>query len=171
MTDVISWFEGLQVPSAVKSILMILLLVLACMALGAVLKFILKFIFKQIKFVICLIIAVVLVGGFVLKSAIAPIQRFAKETGVADAMAVIADEFKGIYSGELPVLAWRFTDVTEESDSQMDIFEDEGEDSAQGEEESNEVRVRIDYLPFGSSVVVYDRDSGEIRIEKPIDQK
>ena len=165
MTDILRWFEELQAPEAVKSIIMILLLVLACMVIGAVLKFLLKFIFKQIKFVICLGIAIVLLGGFVLKSAIAPIQNFAKETGVADVMATVANEFKGLYSGELPLLAWRFTDVTEEATAQTGIFEEQ-----EGEEDEDEVHIKIDYLPFGSTVIVYDRATGEIRTEKPIDE-
>lgn len=137
----------------------------ACMLLAWVLKFLLKFIFHQIRFFVCLVVAILLIGSFLIKSAIAPVQSFLAETGVGDAMALAVDKFKGLYSDSAPLLAWRFTDITEETKDAMSAFE-EDEEGQSGE--SDEVRIRIDYLPAGSVVVVYDKAEQTFSMDKNI---
>lgn len=44
-----------------------------------------------------------------------------------EGMTEIVDQFKGFYSDALPLLAWRFTDISDSED---------------------ETRVRIEYLPL-----------------------
>jgi len=178
MSDIISNAGALQLPgmSFVSSIpepwrtvavyaIFIVLAFVACVVLAAVLKFVLKFIFHQIRFFICLVIAILLIGGFLIKSAVAPVQSFIEETGVNDAMALAVDKFKGLYSGSEPLLAWRFTDITNETDDAMSAFEDSSEEQ---NEESDKVRIRIDYLPAGSVVVVYDKTTHTFSIDKDI---
>jgi energy-coupling factor transporter transmembrane protein EcfT len=138
----------------------------ACVLLAWVLKFLLKFIFHQIRFFACLIIAILLIGSFLIKSAVAPIQCFFEETGVGNAMALAVDKFKGLYSDAAPLLAWRFTDITEQTNDAMSAFEEHEEE--QQDEAADKVRIRIDYLPAGSVVVVYDKEKQSFSIDKSI---
>lgn len=157
-----------QIPEPYRTILVYALFIamafVACILLAWVLKFLLKFIFHQIRFFACLIIALVLIGSFLVKSAVAPFQYFLEETGVGDAMALAVDQFKGLYSSAAPLLAWRFTDITKETDDAMSAFEEHEEERT----DEDEVRIRIDYLPAGSVVVVYDKKNQTFSVDKNI---
>lgn len=159
----------LNLPDPYRTILVygifIVMAFLACVVLAWVLKFLLKFIFHQIRFVACLLIAILLIGSFLVKSAVAPFQCFVDETGVGDAMALAVEQFKGLYSDAAPLLAWRFTDITDKTRAAMAAFEDEDESEDQKE---NQIRIRIDYLPAGSVVVVYDKKHQTFTIDKNI---
>ena len=150
--------------------LLIALAFFACCAAAAVLKFILKFIFRQVRFFVCLLLALALLGSFLIKSAIAPVRQTLEDSGVAQIMDSAVEQFKGLYSRTLPLLAWRFTDVTKETAAQDDYFEpDESGDPS--EETDKTVRIRVDYLPVGSIVLAYDRATGSFSIEKPLKEQ
>lgn len=161
-----------SIPEPYRTILVYVIFIafafVACILLAWVLKFVLKFIFHQIRFIVCLVIAILLVGAFLIKSAIAPVQSFIEESGVADVMALTVDNFKGLYSDSAPLLAWRFTDITAETEEVMSAFE---ENEEQQIEKQDEVRIRIDYLPAGSVVVVYDKNDNTFSIDKNIEDE
>jgi len=158
-----------DIPEPYRTILVyavfIAMAFLACVLLAWVLRFLLKFIFHQIRFVACLIVAIMLIGSFLIKSAVAPFQCFLEESGAGDAMALAVEQFKGLYSSAAPLLAWRFTDITGKTEEAMAAFESSEEE--QGQEE-DKVRIRIDYLPAGSVVVVYDKKHQTFSIDKNI---
>ena len=147
--------------------LLILLAFFACCAVASVLKFLLRFIFRQIRFVICLVIVVILLGSFLIKSAVAPVRQTMESSGITEIMDSAVEQFKGFYSKTLPLLAWRFTDVTDETAAQEDYFEPDEAPSSQEADEKT-VRIRVDYLPAGSIVLSYDRETGAFSIEKPL---
>lgn len=172
LTEIINRIEMPQldfltgIPEPYRTILFYAILaigaVVVCLVVGFVLKLLLKILFKPIKFAFCAVLVFVLLGIFLVKSAISPIQSFVEESGVGEVMAVIVDEFKGLYSQAEPLLAWRFTDVTEENTVQAQVF---GENAEQGK-----TYIRIDYLPAGSVVVEYDQNTGEAQVVKEIGQ-
>ena len=126
---------------------LILLAVLACTVVAAVIKFVLRFFVRQIKFVVCFVVALCLIGGLLLKLAVKPIQNVFGGDVPLEGMTEIVDQFKGFYYDALPLLAWRFTDISDSED---------------------ETRVRIEYLPLGSIEVVYDRQDHTFSIDKPL---
>ena len=151
----------LEIPEPFRAILFYVILivgfVLACCVLGFLLKLLIKIIFKPIKFLFCAVVVFVVLGVFLVKSAVSPIQNFVEESGVGDVMAVVVNQFKGLYSSEEPLLAWRFTDVTEENQEISGI---------EGEQSGGKTYIRIDYLPAGSVVVEYDPSTQTAQVVK-----
>ena len=109
----------------------------------------------------------ILLGSFLIKSAVAPVRQTMESSGITEIMDSAVEQFKGFYSKTLPLLAWRFTDVTDETAAQEDYFEPDEAPSSQEADEKT-VRIRVDYLPAGSIVLSYDRETGAFSIEKPL---
>lgn len=146
-------------PISTYIILGILLLLIFCLVAG-VFKFFLRLIFAKIKFSICLVLAIALISVLLGRFAYAPIQR-GDDTLVADsALNSASEQFSGLFNKKLPFLAWKFEEVQAPNQLLDDLFSDasssDSNESSSSKKASQQVFVRVSYLPFGEVLLSYD---------------
>ena len=148
----------------VPMILLILFVVLVAMLVGAILKGIIRILFAPVRFVFCVAVVLLLIGLVAYSLFNNPILPNPERDEEGEAITLhneeialeeVAERFKGVFSDDLPLLAWR-----------MDIVK--GEDNVpEGMYQLNAtppVTVRIQYLPIGSLTVQYNQMTGKISI-------
>lgn len=142
----------LQSPYAIYIIIGVAIILIFLLA-STIIQCILRFIFRKIKFSISLLIVFVIMAIFIGKSFANPLSVSAKDAESKQIVTDAVDSFKGIYDKQLPLVAWKFTEL----------------DSA-AEDENAPTRIKISYFPFGSVIVSYDQTSQQFALTKSLNE-
>lgn len=139
--------------------LLVILLLVVCVAsiVGGILKGIIRIFFAPVRFLLCFVVVILVMGliAFSLfKNPVVPSPdrdwegEMVELHGATLALDEVASAFKGVFSEELPLLAWRMSPVKDEQAGSPEGLYQLGE--------TPPVLVRIQYLPIGSITVQYD---------------
>lgn len=130
------WMTFFKLPFA-PYLLVACCALLACVLLGCVLRLLLRLFFRRLRYVACLAVGALLLGGVSTLFYQHPIVSQGAGQLSSQMMEQAEQAFKGAYSTELPLLAWRIRPLSD--DSQQDAL-----------------HVEVSYLPFGKVVLRYD---------------
>lgn len=160
--------------SSSASVYIVILLMIVCIILiiSSFLRFILRKIFKKIRFFVCfVIVSIVLASGLGI-FAYSPVSRFADDPNSKKAQELASKQFKGFFSPDLPLLAWRFQEIKTKTPTLEDsVFDDDSSSSESNSKSADKlVHFRIQYLPVGEVTVAYDPITNKFQLEKGLDK-
>lgn len=164
----------LKSPYAI-CVLIIALILMIIFFFSTIIKLVFRSFFRRIRYSICTLITTALMSLFVGKSVLSPFQ-FAPDSLVSQrAMTDAVSSFKGIYNSKLPLVAWKFTDVSPKAktkNASMDALVDQVfDDSTVSKKASADpVLIQVSYFPFGKVLLSYDIRNHSFSLAKGLDE-
>lgn len=170
----------LQSPYAVY-ILLLLLIIIIILFVSTIIKLLIRSFFRRIRYSICTLVTTTLLSLFVGKSVVSPFQ-FAPDSLVSQrAMTDAVSSFKGIYNKKLPLVAWKFSDVSPDhtpKNSSVEtlvdqVFENSTTDSSVSSTHASgndPVLIQVSYFPFGKVLLSYDIRNHSFALERGLDE-
>lgn len=170
MDGVVNALWGLLALPYMPLLLIGLFVLLLASIVGGVLRLIIRIIFRPIRFAICFLIVlalIALVSYSLYNHPILPDSQDWKGEEVElsaeeNALAAVSEMLSGVFTEDLPLLAWRMQTVEAGSASAPEGLYQLGA--------AQPVYIEVEYLPIGSVTVAYQPLTGQISVVKGIDE-
>lgn len=156
-----AWMSFLGLPFS-GVLITLLAFIIVCMFLSFILRLITRWFFRPLKMAACFVIGTLVISGISAVFFQHPIVSGSQNQVMLDKAK---DEFSGIYSKQLPLIAWRIREpkkqeTTTLSDSNEVVLLPGVNDSGQ-----SKLQVEVSYLPFGKLLLSYDAQNGSFSID------
>lgn len=139
----------------------LLLALLAIYLIAVILSFIVRLFFRQVRFIVMFVLSLAAIAVFAFFVFIKPYQVDNGDSTNSNVMEQVVEQYKGLYPSNLPMVAWRISDITDEPQTDPDAVP----------ANSGGRIYKVSYLPFGELIVQCNPKNGQFEIKSSADGK